>query len=126
MRIDAHPLVVAAALGLLGPAALADDDPQAGLGGIWAREAFGTPAHPAALGDTIEVIPLEERFVLDGPVEQGEWTRMSEECAVQTLRIGEARVTRWFEAMGDSLVVRTEVRGDEGDLSFVENFSRQV
>ncbi len=28
MKVVAHPLIVAAALGLLGPAALADDEPE--------------------------------------------------------------------------------------------------
>ena len=64
MRIDAHPLVVAAALGLLGPAALADDEPVSGLGGEWARTG-DAPGDAVSLGATFEVIPLEEHFTAE-------------------------------------------------------------
>lgn len=41
MKVGAHPLVVAAALGLLGPLALAEDDARRG-------DAAGTPRVPCA------------------------------------------------------------------------------
>lgn len=132
MRIDAHPLIVAAALGLIGPAALADDEPPTGLVGEWARDSGGeAPGHPEALGTHIEVIPVEEHFVLggSGPVDQGSWTRLSDGVALQILVQGDTEVRRSYSADGDTLVVRTEVRPSCQDLnahSFVESFSRQV
>lgn len=128
MRIDAHPLVVAAALGFLGPAALADDDPAVGLGGEWMRE--GTPAvGEGSLGESIEVIPVEEHFVLGGAegADQGTWTRMSDERALQVLSVGDLEVRRSYAADGDTLVVRTHVHNDvDGyDASFVERFNRR-
>ena len=129
MRIDAHPLVVAAALGLIGPAALADDEPPTGLVGEWEREE--APSHPESLGTRIEVIPVEEHFVLESsdPVDQGSWTRLSDGYALQIVVQGDHEVRRSFSADGDTLVVRTEVRPaqeDVGSRSFVESFSRQV
>lgn len=131
MRIDAHPLVVAAALGLLGPAALAEDDLPTGLVGEWARSSGAESAtHPQSLGDRIEVIPVEENFVLTTvePSDQGSWTRLSDGYALQVVVLGDLEVRRSFSADGDTLVVRTEVQGssDDPSRSFVENFSRRV
>jgi len=132
MRIDAHPLVVAAALGLLGPAALAEDEAPTGLVGEWERsEGAEAAAHPEALGERIEVIPVEEHFVLNGAesADQGSWTRLSDGYALQVVVQGDLEVRRSFSADGDTLVVRTEVRPgseEQGARSFVENFSRQV
>jgi hypothetical protein len=132
MRIVAHPLVVAAALGLIGPAALAEDEPPTGLVGEWERESgVEIPPHPEALGNRIEVIPVEEDFVLGGPepVEQGSWTRLSDGYALQIVVQGDTEVRRSFSADGDTLVVRTEVRPgsvDSSTHSFVESFSRQA
>ena len=48
MKVTAHPIVVAAALGLLGPAALAEDenDVSTGVAGIWTRLAPGDGTTP--------------------------------------------------------------------------------
>jgi len=131
MRIDAHPLVVAAALGLLGPAALSEDDLPTGLVGEWARQNGAASAvHPQSLGERIEVIPVEEHFVLTTvePADQGSWTRLSDGYALQVVVHGDLEVRRSFSADGDTLVVRTEVQDTAGvdSRSFVENFSRQV
>jgi len=126
MRIDAHPLVVAAALGFLGPAALADDEPLSGLGGEWTRAEDSTEAE-VSLGESFEVIPVEEHFVLGGSegTEQGSWTRMSDDQAVQVLSVGDREVRRSFSADGDVLVVRTHVQSDGYDRSYVERFNRR-
>lgn len=127
MRIDAHPLVVAAALGLLGPAALAEDEPMSGLGGEWARTGEAA-ATVASLGESFEVFPVEEHFVIGGDdaTGQGSWTRLSDERAVQIVSMGDLEVRRSFAAEGDTLVVRTDVQGDAGGCarSYVERFNR--
>ena len=128
MRIDAHPLVVAAALGLLGPAALADDEPVSGLGGEWARTG-DAPAGAVSLGATFEVIPLEEHFVIGGlnGEDQGTWTRMSDQRAVQVVLVDGVEVRRSFAADGDVLVVRTHVQDTHnGDTrESIERFNRR-
>jgi hypothetical protein len=127
MRIDAHPLVVAAALGLLGPAALAADEPMSGLGGEWARDGAAA-ATVASLGESFEVIPVEEHFMIGGDdgVDQGSWTRLSDERAVQVVSLGGLEVRRSFAAEGDTLVVRTDVQSDANGCasSYVERFNR--
>lgn len=126
MRIDAHPLVVAAALGLLGPAALAEDDPVEGIGGEWSREG-AAPAAAASLGASFEVIPVEEHFVIGGleGEDQGTWTRMSEARAVQVVSLDGREVRRSFAAEGDVLVVRTHVQAEGAEASYVERFNRR-
>lgn len=125
MRIDAHPLVVAAALGLLGPAALADDEAPTGIVGEWSRE--GVAQSPVAMGSRIELFPVENTFVLDDGVGglNGSWTQGGDQAAEQRLSVGELVVTRHFEADGDALAVRTEVVGPEGQAeAFVEHYTR--
>ena len=65
MKLIVHPMVLAGALGLLGPAALTDDEPSVedGLGGCWSRTTpgLGSPL----LGDDIEMIPIEDRLIID-------------------------------------------------------------
>jgi hypothetical protein len=128
MRIDAHPLVVAAALGFLGPAALADDEPISGLGGEWTREGDAS-AGEVSLGSSFEVIPVEEHFIIGGIDGQGQgtWTRMSDDRAVQVLVVGEREVRRSFAADGDVLEVRTHVLDPESGASseVVEHFARK-
>ena len=69
MRIDAHPLVVAAALGFLGPAALADDDfgdAEGQMAGVWTRmSTTANTAVAATAGARLEIIPVEDRLVVD-------------------------------------------------------------
>jgi hypothetical protein len=128
MRIDAHPLIVAAALGLLGPAALADDGPVTGLGGEWTRTGEA-PADAVSLGRAFEVIPLEEHFVLGGfdGEDQGSWTRLSDQRAVQVVHLDGVEVRRSFAADGDVLVVRTHVQDVQNGASreSVERFNRR-
>lgn len=127
MRIDAHPLVVAAALGLLGPAALADDEPTNGLVGEWAR-AGDAPADADSLGSSFEVIPVEEHFVVGGADSrsQGIWTRTSDQMAWQVVELDGVEVQRSLSADGDVLVVRTQVPDglDGAAREIVERFNR--
>ncbi|HCH62521.1 MAG TPA: hypothetical protein DFR83_06950 [Deltaproteobacteria bacterium] len=128
MRIDAHPLVVAAALGLLGPAALADDDPITGLVGEWAR-ADDAPMGGDSLGASFEVIPVEEHFVVGGGESRshGVWTRTSDQRAWQVLEVDGVEVQRSLSTDGDVLVVRTHVPANEHENAreIVERFNRR-
>jgi hypothetical protein len=116
MRIDAHPLVIAAALGLLGPAALAEDEPE-GLGGTWDRgesEGECEGNRPCAesgldLGQTLEIIPVEDRLLIEGPHGEDAWSRVGEDQAQLVVSMGDTRVSRSLRLNGESLVVRTVV-----------------
>ncbi len=46
MQLRVNPMIVAAAFGLLGPAALADDDreEEVGVAGLWSRVRAESPA----------------------------------------------------------------------------------
>lgn len=130
MRIKVNPLVVAAALGLLGPAALAEEDEQEdrGLAGVWQRKGHAQPACKVGLGDRIEVIPFEGTVLLDDGrpdlVSRGEWTLEGPQ-ALQQLRVEGAQVTRRFQADGDLLAVHTTVSTDGDERSWSETFVRQ-
>lgn len=120
MKISAHPLVVAAALGLLGPAALTEDDRMDELAGTWSVDDPDAPGpaelDPALdLGPTLEVIPVEDRVLIDIP-SQGSlsWSRSGEVAAFQELTLNGAHVTRSLAVEGDALRLRTVVeRGGE-------------
>src|SRR4029453_16734236 len=82
MKLKVPPVVFAAALGLLGPAALDDSEEGAdrGVDGLWKRSA-GSPdeARAGALGDRIEVVRIEDKVLLDdgsGRLDEnaGSWT----------------------------------------------------
>lgn len=130
MRIKVNPLVVAAALGLLGPAALADEDEREdrGLAGVWQRKGQAQPACKVGLGDRIEVIPFEGTVLLDDGrpdlAARGEWT-LDGPQAQQQLCVDGAQVTRRFLADGDHLAVHTTVATDGGERSWSETFVRQ-
>lgn len=113
MQLAASPLVVAAALGLLGPAALTDDDPDVGgVVGVWTRVA---PAAPAAadLGRTIELIPVEDQLLLDdGSGSAAAWSRLDARQAVQELVLDGARVRRTLRLDGDALALEAHVTRD--------------
>lgn len=129
MKIKVSPLVVAAAMGLLGPAALAEDDEQQrdGIAGVWKKSGAERPSSPIApLGTQIEVIPFEGRVLLDDGVggDQGEWTHDDEGPAMQTLCVDGSRVTRTFRVDGDMLAVHTTVGDDHDGPSWTETFVR--
>lgn len=134
MKISAHPLVVAAALGLLGPAALTDDDALDdaldGLAGTWSLDDEAEPEGPCPaeradcadgpldpalvasleLGPTLELIPVEDRVLIDVP-SQGSlsWSRDGEVAAHHELRIDGAHITRSLAVEGDALRLRTVI-----------------
>lgn len=128
MRIKVSPLVVAAALGLLGPAALAEEDERddQGLAGVWQRKRDGRASSPLQLGDRIEVIPFEGTVLLDdgaqGP--RGDWT-VQGDLARQELVVDGHRVTRQFHADGDELAVQTTVEAADGPHTWSDTFVRQ-
>ncbi|MFT4979577.1 MAG: hypothetical protein ACI8S6_005489 [Myxococcota bacterium] len=118
IKIKTNPLVLAAALGLLGPAALADDDDDGDMiGGMWQRslgtdsttETLPSSPLPARLGHQIQLLPVENAFVIDdgnhGP--NGCWD--TQDGVVQILQSDAGRVTREFSTAGDALTVHTIV-----------------
>lgn len=119
MKLKVPPVVLAAALGLLGPAALEDSDESSerGVSGLWKR-ATGSPdgAKAGALGETIEVVRIEDKVLLDdgsGRLEGGDgnWT-VGPDSLVQWLEVAGAHVVREFALDGDSLTVEVRVERD--------------
>jgi len=130
MKIRCNPLVVAAALGLLGPAALADDElnESRGVEGLWTRvEPAEAAMRSAALGDQIEMIPVEDRLVFDdgtGVHDDGShWIRLDARLVRQELVVDGTRVVREFRADGDELAVRTQV-GDDEHAAWLDRYTR--
>jgi hypothetical protein len=118
MKLNASPLVVAAALGLLGPAALAEDEgDEEGVAGVWTRIGGGPPeATPAPPAARIELIPFEDRLLVDDGTRSDAWQREGDARAVQELVVDGATVRRTLALDGDQLVVETTVtRGDDRD-----------
>jgi len=126
IKISANPLVIAAALGLLGPAALADDDEEKGLGGIWERADGNTAAQPARLGQQIQLLPMEGSYLLDEGTAQanpkGTW--QTDSGVVQTFPLEDTSVSREFESAGDDLHVRTVIVRDEPTIEYTDVFPR--
>ena len=122
MKLRVNPMVFAAALGLLGPAALEDEDATTGPVGLWERSGEDpTATAPGDLGDRIEVLALEDRVYIDeglghGLSDHGSWSRLSDGTLRQELVVDSARVRREFRAEADSLAVHTEIELN-GDLS---------
>jgi hypothetical protein len=119
MKLKVPPVVLAAALGLLGPAALDDTDERSerGVDGLWKR-ATGAPdsARAGALGDRIEVVRIEDKVLLDdgsGRLDDqaGSWT-VGPDILVQSLDVAGAQVVREFALDGDQLTVEVRVERD--------------
>lgn len=129
MRLMVNPLVLAAALGLIGPAALAEDEDKNDQGdrlaGVWQRRAGGEQSS-LALGDRIEVIPFDGSVLLDdgasGP--NGAWTLDDAGGASQQVSLDGRQVVRHFSAQGDTLDVQTTVLGEEGSTTWSDTFVR--
>lgn len=131
MQIRVNPMIVAAALGLLGPAALAEDehDEDARIAGLWARVGAGADdLRRATLGKQIELIPVEDRVLLDDGLrvtDRGEsWLDLSGELLVQELQLAEARVTRRFNIDGNALTVHTVEDAADGRLEYWDSYQR--
>ena len=119
MKLKVPPVVLAAALGLLGPAALDDSDEGAdrGVSGLWKR-ANGSPdgAKAGALGERIEVVRIEDKVLLDdgsGRLDEnsGRWT-VGPDSLVQSLDVAGVQVVREFALDGDHLTVEVRVERD--------------
>ena len=132
MKISAHPLVVAAALGLLGPAALTEDDALDELAGTWAVDDLDaarlTDLDPVFdLGPTLEVIPVEDRILIDIPSQVSlSWSREGEAVARQELELDDAHITRSLVVDGDALRLVTVVERAGERHSHERTYSRVV
>jgi hypothetical protein len=130
MKVSVSPLVLAAALGLLGPAALEDSD-ESSISGLWKRtdgakkkttgkgleETDDGNGLMGALGDHIEVITVEDRVLIgDGSGQldggSGQWTTVQADLLVQEMEVGGAQIVRQFTADGDNLHVEVRVERD--------------
>lgn len=126
IKVKANPLVIAAALGLLGPAALMDDEEDAGLGGMWQRSPTSSiDQQPARLASQIQLLPIDNRYVLDqgtasGP--QGSWT--TKPPITQIVREDGVSISRQFTMDGDDLTVRTVVDQDDQRVEYTDVYTR--
>lgn len=130
MKLKVNPLVVAAALGLVGPAALADDDDDSdrSLSGLWRRTDRADAPAPGYLGDSIQVLSLDGTVVLDDGSDspQGTWALDTDGPARQELVVDGRRVVRRFEAHGDRLDVQVTVQCDHGKVEYRETYVREA
>ena len=134
MKLQVSPLVFAAALGLVGPAALEESDENP-ISGLWRRSPAPDPvpnirvqgsdsvqassgardqAESGFLGDRIEVVTVEDRVFfddgsgrLDG--DAGTWTAVRPDLLVQHTSVAGTEIVREFLAEGDTLVVEVRV-----------------
>ena len=130
-KLRVNPLVLAASLGLLGPAALADDEDREDAAGLWRRDAdlSEAPAAAARLGEQIEVIRVDDRVLLDdglgtGAASKGTWTRMDGPDLSQELVVADARVRRDFHVEDGALEVVTRVEHDGATAEFRDRYTR--
>jgi hypothetical protein len=132
ITINASPLVIAAALGLLGPAALSEDEETEELGGLWERSVQTSTVDadvsvlPGQLGARIQLLPLDDRYVLDegNGRDSGLSSWSIEPVVQQELNIEKAEVTREFHADGDALEVRTVVSQAGETVRYVDTYIR--
>src|SRR5690242_13843453 len=104
MKVQVSPLVLAAALGLLGPAALADEESDDQVSGLWKRRPMTPTAKGAPqrdLGERIELVTVEDRVLLDDGSGQlltaaGTWTTIQPDLLVQTIAVDGGRIVREF------------------------------
>ncbi len=116
VKLSVNPLVVAAALGLLGPAALVDDDEPTSeqFAGTWKR-AGDAPGEATQLGRLIEVIEVDDQVLLDDGTSltrtHEHWTRVEDDAlaATQSLVLDGESIERTFRVEGDALIVTTRV-----------------
>ena len=131
IKIKASPLVIAAALGLLGPAALSEDEDTEELGGLWQRSsetglAGESSAVPGQLGNRIQLLPLDDRYVLDegNGRDAGVSTWSTEPIVLQTFHINNSAITREFHPDGDALEVVTVVSTDGESIEYTDLYTR--
>ena len=133
IKISASPLVIAAALGLLGPAALLEDEETEELGGLWERTQSSREAGlsdvsllPGLLGNRIQLLPLDDRYVLDegNGRDSGMSSWSVEPVVLQELNVANAEITREFHTEDDTLKIRTVVSQEGEVLEYVDCFTR--
>jgi len=126
IKVQVSPLVLAAALGFLGPAALMDDaENEEAVDGLWARSGDASSA-PEELGEEIQFFSVDDRTMLDSGTQMTEVLSAAEPGSplIQHFEWDGAVVERTFHSLGDSLEVRTRVLGNESPLEFVDFFTR--
>ncbi len=126
MKLKVNPMVLAAALGLLGPAALADDDDDAvmPIAGQWARAAKAPAAPQGSLEPTIELIPIEGRLLLGEGSKESWVVSSANDRWSQELALDGARISRSFQLDGDALMVETTVISDGVSSTTVDTYGR--
>lgn len=130
VKLRVNPMVLAAALGLLGPAALEEEEGSPGPVGLWVRTpGDAEPSLPGGLGERIEVLALEDRVYIDdgrgaGLADQGSWSRLTDGSLRQELVVDSTRVLREFRAEADGLAVHTQVEHDGGLMESVARYTR--
>ncbi|MEC7946321.1 MAG: hypothetical protein VX265_02065 [Myxococcota bacterium] len=115
MQVTASPLVVAVALGHLGPVALVEDgELDGGVIGTWTRVTDGpSPAASTDLGRTFVLFPVEDRLVLDdGSGAAAPWSRLDDTAAVQEVISEGVQVRRTLTLDGDALAFEAHVTRD--------------
>lgn len=120
MKLRVNPLVLAAALGLLGPAALEAEEDADSPVGQWRRSDPGGDFFPGRLGEQIEVVAIEDRVFIDdglgaGLADRGTWTRSDDNALRQDLSLASQHVSREFRAEQGALAVITRVE-EGGEL----------
>lgn len=127
LKVRVNPLVVAAALGLLGPAAMEEDEPT-GPVGLWQRAEDGTPGFPGRLGERIEVLAIEDRVYVDGGDGAGplsDWTWPNSEALVVSRQVEDAAIRQELRATGpDGLDVVTWVGEGDDAVEIRERYRR--
>jgi hypothetical protein len=127
MKLRVNPLVLAAALGLLGPAALAEE--EQGPVGLWQRATPPQESKGDRLGQRIEVVAVEDRVFIDdglgmGLADSGTWTQLDDGGLLQVVAQGDTVLRREFRVDDDSLAVRTRVESADGRLDYEATFTR--
>lgn len=126
MKIGAHPLIVAAALGLLGPAALAEDDAPSddaleGIAGQWVLAGQGSAAPLSEAAPALEIIPFEGRLLVDdggtSPTAAPRSWVVEPAGATETWSAAGRTITRRFTVDAEGLHVTTRVATDAGTLT---------
>ncbi len=133
IKLTTSPLVLAAALGLLGPAALIDDDEDVDLAGMWSRVQEqdsamrqGSAVQLGQLGERIQLLPVDDSYLLDEGTAHSTSTSHWTTGAVvhQELEIDGVEITREFRPNGDELTVRTIVSQGESTHEYTDLFTR--
>ena len=156
IKVQANPLVLAAALGLLGPVALADDDDNLSdgntIGGVWTRSpdlsnpdlsnpdlstpsqsvpSSDTAALPARLGPQIQLLPIDDAFIIDDGTEvscgathsNGSWNTSN--GITQTISCPDGQIRREFHTEGDALTIYTVITHDDAqEISYTDVYTR--